>query len=100
LAEKREGTEVAVIDERETITYPKPETPAYTMIVTYRADSPVPRTVFIGLSDIAKGKEEELRKQIHDKKGDLYKVYLAHRIKRIREDIEQAAAFKPETLRI
>jgi hypothetical protein len=52
-----------VIDERITVTYPKLETPAYTAVVTYRYTDPVPRTLFLPLSDVAPGKEADLNKQ-------------------------------------
>jgi len=98
---KKEGeAEVVIIDERITVTYPAPEKPFYTVLTTYRHGDNLPRTIFIPLSDVAKGKEEDLRKQFNEKKGDLYKVFLTHRAKRIREDLEQIGAFKPETVRI
>jgi len=82
------------------VTYPKLNVPAYQAVVTYRGQDPVPRTLFIALSDVAKGREEDLKKQIDSKTGDLYKQYLAYRSKKIREDIDAAATRKAETLRV
>lgn len=92
--------EVNVIDERFTVTYPKLNVAFYTAIVTYQAGDPVPRTVFIPLDDVAPGKGEQLSREILQRKGDLYKKYLETRTKRIREDIEKAAAFRHETVRL
>lgn len=72
---------------------------AYTAVVTYRHVDPVPRTLFLPLSDVAPGRETELDKQMRDKKGDLYKAYLQYRAKKIREDLEGVGAFRPETVR-
>lgn len=97
---KSEGeAEVTVIDERITITQPTMGVNFYTAIVTFRKGDELPRTVFIPFSDVAKGKEEDLNKQYLDKKGSLYEVYLTHRAKRIRDDLEKIGAFKPETVR-
>lgn len=100
MAVKVDKTEATVIDERITVTYPKLETPAYTAVVTYRYTDPVPRTLFLPLSDVAPGKEADLNKQIAEKKGPLYNAYLTYRAKKIKEDLEGVGAFKPETVRL
>jgi len=98
---KKEGeAEVVVIDERLTTTYPQPDKPFYTVIVTFRKGDALPRTIFIPMSDVAKGREADLYKQYLARKGDFYNVFLAHRAKKIREDLEKIGAFKPETVRI
>ena len=99
MAERVDKEEVIVIDERIVTTYPAVDKPFYTAIVTYKYTDPVPRTLFLPLSDIAKGREAELFKQINDKKGDFYKAYLQYRAKKIKEDLEGAGAFKPEVVR-
>jgi hypothetical protein len=100
MAKKEGEVEVAVIDERINVTHPIMGVNFYTAVVTFRKGDELPRTIFMPFPDIAKGKEEELYKQYLDKKGDLYKVYLSHRAKRIREDLEKIGAFKPETVRL
>lgn len=100
MAERVDKHEVTVIDERIVTTYPAVDKPAYTAIVTYKYTDPVPRTLFLPLSDIAKGREAEVFKQVNDKKGDFYKAYLQYRLKKIKEDIEAAQASKPEILRL
>lgn len=99
MAERVDKHEVTVIDERIVTTYPAVDKPAYTAIVTYKYTDPVPRTLFLPLSDVAKGREAELNKQINDKKGDLYKAYLQYRSKKIKEDLEGVGAFKPEVVK-
>lgn len=99
MAERVDKAEVTVIDERILVTYPAVDKPAYTAVVTYKYTDPVPRTLFLLLSDVAKGREAELFKQINDKKGDLYKAYLQYRAKKIKEDLESIGAFKPEVVR-
>jgi len=98
---KKEGeAEVTVIDERIAVTYPRMGETFYTAIVTYRKGDDLPRTIFIPFTDVAKGKEEELHKQYLAEKGSLYDVYVQHRAKRIREDLEKIGAFKPKTVRL
>lgn len=99
MSQEGKPADVNVIDERFTVTYPKLNVAFYTAIVTYQASDPVPRTVFIPLVDVAPGKEEQLSREITQRKGDLYKKYMETRTKRIREDLEKAAAFKPEAVR-
>ena len=99
MPEKVDNAEVVVIDERIVVTHPVMGVNFYTAIVTFRHGDELPRTVFLPFNDVAKGKEEDLNKQYLDKKGDLYKAYLTHRAKRIREDLEKIGAFKPETVR-
>jgi len=96
----KEGVEVNIIDERVTVTYPKLNVPAYTAIITYQTGTMVPRTIFVPLSDVAPDKEDQLRRELDQRKGDLYKKYLETRAKRIKEDLQKAVAFKPETLRL
>lgn len=94
-----DNAEVTVIDERIITTYPAVDKPSYTAIVTYKYTDPVPRSLFLPLSSISPGREAELLKQINDKKGDLYRLYLAYRSKKIKEDLEKTGAFKPEVVR-
>jgi hypothetical protein len=96
----REPVEVAILDERITTTYPQPNKPFYTAITTYRQGDNLPRSIFIPLSDVAKGKEEDLRKQLESKKGDLYDQFLTYRAKKIREDLEKVGTVKPETVKV
>lgn len=96
----REAVDVVILDERITVTFPQPNKPFYTVITTYRHGDNLPRSIFIPLSDVAKGREEDLRKQLDSKKGDLYEQFLRYRAQKIREDIEKAGAFKPETVKV
>ena len=78
MAKRKEPVEVEITDVRDTITYPTPDKPFVTHIVTYRyADQP-PRSVFIPA-------EEDTPE---------------NRAKIIREDIEKAEAFKPERMTV
>lgn len=90
---------VTVIDERVLTTYPMLNKPAYTAVVTYKSDAPVPRTLFLLLSDSAPGHELDLVAQINARKGGLYEQYLKFRAKKIREDISGDGAFSPQTVR-
>jgi len=99
LAAERRPVEATIIDERIAVTYPRLNVPAYTAIVTYQAQDPVPRTLFIPLDDISPGKGEQVRGEIDKRSGGLYKRYLEVRATRIREDLERAGAFRPEVLR-
>lgn len=91
--------EVVVIDERTVTTYPMIGQAAYTAIVTFRRGDEMPRTIFILLSDVAKEKALELLTQYNSKKGELYQRYLTYRNQKIRDDLQAAGAFKPETVR-
>jgi hypothetical protein len=93
------AAEITVIDQRVTLSSPRIGETYYTVIVTYRRGSDMPRTLFMGLTDIAKGKEVELNTQISAKKGPLYEQFLTYRAKKIKEDLERLGAFKPETVR-
>lgn len=90
---------VTVIDERVLTTYPQLNKPAYTAVVTYKSDAPVPRTLFLLLSDTAPGHEKELLEQIFNKKGGLYDQYLKFRAKKIKDDMTGAGAFTPQNVR-
>jgi len=99
MSAERKPVEATIIDERIAVTYPRLNVPAYTAIVTYQAQDPVPRTLFIPLGEVAPGREADLRGEIDKRSGTLYKRYLEVRATRIREDLERAGAFRPEVLR-
>jgi hypothetical protein len=90
---------VVVIDERVLETFPAINKPAYTAVITYKGPQPVPRTVFLNLSDVAPGKEKDLQLQVTARKGQLYDSYLRFRAKKIKEDIEGSGSFTPQTVR-
>jgi len=96
----KEPIEVAILDERITTTYPQPNKPFYTSIVTYRLGDNLPRSIFIPLTAVTNEKAEDLRKQLDSKSGKLYEEYLTYRAKKIREDIEKAGTSKPETVKV
>jgi hypothetical protein len=78
LSKAKEPVEVVILDVREVTTYPQPNKPFVTHIVTYRSGDMAPRTVFIPAAEDTP----------------------ENRAKIIREDLEKARAFKPQTMRV
>jgi len=90
--------EVTILDETLITTYPKVKVPYFQIAVTYSTPEIPPRTIFIPLEKVEKGKEDEVRIQFIKKEGPLYEKYKEIRNKEVRKDIEEYLKKPPEVV--
>jgi len=90
------GTEVTILDRSVVRKFPPGQAAKWVSRVSYRVEGIPPGSVGIRLDEVAPEEVDELRNQISERSGDLWESYLEIEKSRVRKDVEERKAGKPE----
>jgi len=95
-----EEQEITILARDFITTYPRLREAARIAVVTYLAPDMPARTVRINLTEKFPEKENEVIRQIGERKGTLFDEYIKLEDEAIRQDIQEFRQFRPEIRRI
>jgi len=95
-----EEQEITILARDFITTYPRLREAARIAVTTYLAPDMPARTIRINLTEKFPGQENEVIRQITERKGTLFDEYIKLEDEAIRQDIQEFRQFRPEIRRI